>query len=335
MWMISNGTPFAAERTVVCDRNGSDVWVVAVKGTFVIQSNGGVKIAESQEEVKQAPKHRGDASSSSLIYESDLDFMKPTTDIILHGHAYAPQGKSATVVDVAVNVANIKKTLRVFGDRTWEKGLFGIKMTQPRPFEKVPLIYERAFGGTDENASRPKWEPKNPIGTGFAIQAEHIVGKAVPNVEYPGELISFWKDRPRPAGFGPIARHWVPRVGWAGTYDEKWEKERFPLLPADFNERFFQYAPEDQQSQNYLRGGELVELYNLSSIGLLRFNLPRIALGFRTRIAGKNVDHRSNLHSVIFEPDASRFMMVWVSALPCQGSKYSLERTVVFQKKIL
>src|SRR5207302_3596070 len=58
--------------------------------------------------------------------------------------------------------------------------------------------------------------------------AGHLSGQRVPNVEYPKSLIS-WKQ-PRPAGFGPIARDWVPRVEFAGTYDEKWEQERLPLL---------------------------------------------------------------------------------------------------------
>ena len=63
-----------------------------------------------------------------------------------------------------------------------------------------------------------------------------------------------------PAGFGPIARHWEPRVRWAGTYDKRWQRTRKPLLPDDFDDRFHQCAPEDQQVDGGLIGGELVEL---------------------------------------------------------------------------
>ncbi len=338
MWMISNDTPFAAERSLVCDKHGSDVWLVAVKGTFSIKPDGSTIIADKQEEVLQAPKHLGDPTSSSLLYESDLDYTKPTTDIILHGHAYAPKGKPTTIVDITMKVANIAKTLRVFGDRIWDRGLIDLTMTSPKPFEKIPVIYERAFGGIDQKSSNPKkhgWERRNPLGTGFAMESDHLVGSHAPNVEYPKELISSWKDRPRPAGFGPIARHWSPRVELAGTYDERWEKERFPLLPNDFNESFFQCAPEDQQSQSYLKGNEPVELYNLSTDDLMRFSLPRIALGFRTRLAGEVIEHRARLHSVIFEPDIPRVIMVWHTMLPCHGKKFTLESTSIIQKKIL
>jgi hypothetical protein len=51
------------------------------------------------------------------------------------------------------------------------------------------------------------------------------------------------KHRPSPAGFGPIACHWQPRVGFAGTYGDAWVANRLPLLPDDFDDRFFQSAP--------------------------------------------------------------------------------------------
>jgi len=336
--MLSNNTPFAAERTLLCDKNGSDVWLVAVKGTFLIKSDGSTEIADQQEEVLQVPKHRGDPSSSSLLYESDLDYTKPATDIILHGHAYGQKGKPTTMVDITMKVATISKTLRVFGDRIWERGLTDLRMSSPKPFVNMSVIYESAFGGIDQKSSKPEkhgWEQRNPVGIGFAMDPDHLQGTCVPNVEYPNELICSWSDRPRPAGFGPIARHWSPRVTLAGTYDEQWENERFPLLPNDFNERFFQYSPEDQQIGGYLRGNEMVELHNLSPDGLIRFSLPRIALGFRTRLGEKSVEHRANLHSVIIEPDVPRVIMVWHSMLPCHGKKYSLEGTSIFQKRVL
>ena len=94
--------------------------------------------------------------------------------------------------------------------------------------------------------------------------------------------------RRRGAGLGPVACHWQP-CGWGGTYDEKWLWERQPLLPEDFDGRPPSLRPEDQQAPEYLRGGEPVELVNLTPGGLLRFNLPRLAFGFATRFAGGEV----------------------------------------------
>src|SRR5262249_34378976 len=150
---------------------------------------------------------------------------------------------------------------------------------------KMPIVYEKAFGGVDQKSDHPErdWEWRNPVGTGFAISPDHLDGVALPNIEYPNELIRKWKDRPCPAGFGPIGCHWQPRVEFAGTYDDKWMKERQPLLPEDFDDRFFQCTPQDQQAADFLHGGEPVELLGLTPGGELQFRLPKIFLGFETR----------------------------------------------------
>ena len=40
MWSVTNRTPYAAERCWVRDKNGAEVWLVAVKGTFLIGPDG-------------------------------------------------------------------------------------------------------------------------------------------------------------------------------------------------------------------------------------------------------------------------------------------------------
>ncbi len=320
------------------DKNGAEVWLVAVKGTYEIKPNGIPELTEKQVEVCTAPEYSGEPGKSSLKYESDLVYARPHTDIILHGHAYTPHGRPATSVEVTMKVGQLSKTLRVFGNRYWQDGLIGLNMTDPQPFVKMPIVYERAFGGVDQKSDDPKkhgWERRNPIGTGFAVASEHLVGQLLPNVEYPNEIISSWKQRPHPAGFGPIARDWSPRVELAGTYDEKWEMERLPLVPADFDERFNQCAPEDQQAPGYLRGGELVELHNLSPKSLLRFTLPRVWLSFNTSLGSESINHHAKLHAVILEPDFPRVIMLWHTNLPCHNKEHELEETVITQKEFV
>src|SRR5262249_9149146 len=155
-------------------------------------------------------------------------------------------------------------------------------MTSPKPFLKMPLLYERAFGGVDWKSRYPErdWYWSNPVGTGFGVSRENVVGVSIPNIEYSDEQITAWADRPRVAGFGPIASHWHPRVALAGTYDSQWAQNRQPLLPEDLDERFFQSAPLDQQAPQFLRGGEPCVLYGLTPRGILRFDLPKVFLGF-------------------------------------------------------
>jgi hypothetical protein len=338
MWALINTTRFAAERSWVRDQDGSEVWLVAVRGTFSIFPDRRLEIADEQPPVLLAPEFMGDPNLSSLLYESDLICTKKTTDVILHGHAYTPRDEYCETIDVSMRVGPIHKILRVIGDRRWERSLFGISLTRALPFKKMPIIYERAFGGIDQNSSNPKnhgWEKGNPIGVGFAVSKKYLIDKPAANIENPSTLIKHWNNRPNPSGFGPIPRHWWPRVPLAGTYDDHWENKRQPLLPIDFDEHFFQCAPKDQQADKYLRGGELVELTNLTpGGGIFKFQLPRVVLGFRTDFGAEVIDHRSKLHSVILEPDYPRVSLVWHSRVPCHSKVLKLESTIVIQKRV-
>jgi hypothetical protein len=346
MWQLDNRTPFAAERGWVRDRDGTEIWLVAVKATFDIHDDGSTNVANEQPPVFRLPEHHGEPGQSSIKFDADLVLTKRSTDIIVVGHAYAPPGTAVTHLDCGFKVGTLQKLVRVFGDRRW--GASG--MTAPQPFQKLPLVYERAFGGKDTKSARPDQhcEWRNPVGTGFAISSANAEGLALPNVEDPNALIRTWSDRPAPAGLGVIAAHWQPRVGFGGTYDEQWQKTRAPLLAVDLDDRFFQSAPAEQQTGSFLRGGEPVILLNLSPrgrwdgrSGRLTFTLPKLYLGFDTRFYGgsREIHKKRALHTVTFEPDhmegdicCPRVSLLWHTALPCHFKVQKLERTVITLK---
>ncbi|MBU6258115.1 MAG: DUF2169 domain-containing protein [Burkholderiales bacterium] len=332
MWQVDNRTPFAAERGWVRDRDGTEIWLVAVKATFDILPDGATAVAAEQPPVLRLPEHHGEPGRSSIKYDADLVLTKRTSDIVVVGHAHAPPGKPVTQLDVGFKVGSVQKLLRVFGDRRWKS----IGMSAPEYFTKMPLVWERAYGGSDPKAEQPErhWDWRNPVGTGYASTSRNATGMALPNIEDPQRLIVAWNDRPAPAGFGVVASHWQPRVGFAGTYDDHWMKTRQPLLAEDLDDRHFQSAPQDQQAPAFLQGGEVATLLNLSPLGRLQFQLPRLHLGFETRYddGSRELHRERRLHSVIIEPDFPRVSLVWHTALPCHFKVHKLERTVVTLK---
>ena len=71
----------------------------------------------------------------------------------------------------------------------------------------MPLVYERAFGGSDhthEKLKKQGTEMRNPVGTGFRKNSDAVAGVPLSNVEYPGHLVGSWSDAPPPAGFGVL-----------------------------------------------------------------------------------------------------------------------------------
>jgi hypothetical protein len=334
MLQLENTTPYEADRAVLLDLDGSEIWVVAVKATFELRGAQTI-VAEQQEPVRSVDEHYGTPGLSSLKYEGELLFTKAGTDVVINGTAHAPGGRSVSKLDVTISIAGRRKVIRVYGDREWRGAFAGLTMSSPQPFEMMPLVYERAFGGTDASADDPARhaaEPRNPIGAGFAASRSNAKGRPLPNLEDPSDEISGWNSRPAPVGVGFVGRHWEPRRRYAGTCDQAYIETRLPLYPRDFDVRFFSGAPEDQVFTPHLRGGEPVHLENLSPYGPLVFTLPRVFLGFRTLLGGRWVDHQAKLGSVVIEPDASRLMLTWYTALPCHRKTFHLEETRIFEK---
>lgn len=315
------------------DKAGEKSWVVVVKASYRVRSDGTTELAEEQTPPLYSAEHFGEPGTSSIRYEADMVPSKPATDVILNGHAYAPAGRQAASVDVGISVGPLRKRLRVFGDRNWDSATVGLTQSPPKRFEKMPITYERAFGGWDKrDPAKEQLYAPNPIGQGFAVDKRHLVGQALPNIEDPSRLISAWNDRPPPAGFGAIASYWSPRLEWAGTYDAAWEKRKFPLLPDDFDNRFYQCALPNQQVPERLRGGEPVGLENLTAAGRLQFNLPKVYLTFSTRFGKERQEHRASLQTVVIEPDAPQVIMVWQTSLACHHLLDRLDTTIIREK---
>jgi hypothetical protein len=275
---IANDTPFSVATLRWPDIDNKPKLTIVVKATFLIAREG--------EDVRPTPKQlpifnndiMTDAKPPSVRFESDLVAFKPCTDVVLVGRAYAPEGKPVTEIVAGLRVGQVRYGVAVIGDRKWQTQLLErptVSYTQP--FLTMDLVYERAFGGFDKPAGM--YCKENHVGMGFIGKrsGERVEGLNLPNLEDPRNLINAWNSRPRPAGFGFYGRSWAPRLAYAGTYDEKYMKERHPLLPADFSYRFFNGAHPDLQVGGYLRGDEEVDLLNVCpGASRVHFRLPGV-----------------------------------------------------------
>ncbi len=310
MWLIENHTDFKADRGFLSDRDGKIIWVVIVKGTYLIDNKGELKLSQNQEDIYRAPVYTNSPDSSSMLYDTDFVPAKPATDIILNGYAHSPGRKMVNETDVTLKIGQIEKTLHIIGDCYWEWDTENPVITEPEPFERIQLSYERAFGGENE--------PRNPVGCGY-IKGNKMGKKGkMPNIFSANATFSELMENQVPVGFGAIAPSWSPRRELAGTLDENWKRERYPLMPYDFNDAFYLCAPEDQVFKGYLKGGEKVELYNLTPEGLLAFTLPEVSIRMVTHFYGfESIEHKPVINTVILEPEVSRLMIVWHSGITC------------------
>jgi hypothetical protein len=317
---------------IATDKKGRTSCVVAVKGTFAVNPDGSTHLADEQEPMVYADVHYGDPEVTSIKYECDFAPFKPATDIIVHGHAYSSTGQPVEEVSVGLAVRSTWKQVRVIGDRHWEGTAVHLHASRPVPFLTMPLLFERAFGGTDYSHANPSHygaELRNPIGVGFHMNDDDraIRGSPLPNLEDPRSPITSWRDTPAPMGVGVVGRGWHPRIRYAGTYDDAWKENRFPFLPDDFDDRYFLSAPFDQQVP-FLEGGEPIWCRNMSPSHVFGFTVPRIDLPLLFRFRDRDVAGSPKLDTLIIEPEAQRVLIVWRASAPL-GQKVQALREVV------
>ena len=224
-------------------RKAGTTWVtILVKATFDLVPGQLAKLAAPREIVREDSYRE---RSGSLTAASETAPYLPGAGVLLAGHAHAPGGRSAPTAAARLAVVRerplLDKTVHVFGDRA-------PGANHPQPFQKIPLVYERAYGGAGM--------PENPVGVGApgTTAQPNILGATSPQ---------------RPAGFGPISRYWPARKRLLGSGDERGLQSSDPLIPEGFDWRYFHAAPPDQQIER-IHGDEWIVLDGMHP------SLPRV-----------------------------------------------------------
>ncbi|AUX25746.1 uncharacterized protein SOCEGT47_062970 [Sorangium cellulosum] len=235
---------------------GVERLTVVVKATFRLVHEAYAELSSPLE------IHRADLppdSRGSLVEACEIAPYLPSAGVLVRGHACAPAGQPTTALTVRLALYRdgrwtLDKVLHAFGDRSREA-------PSPRPFQRIPLVYERAYGGEHIDA--------NPVGVG--------AGMALPNLLDP-------VDASRPAGLGPVARQWAPRRSLLGGAEEP--SSFAPELDARFDFRYYNAAPRDQQI-DFLRVDEWILLQGMhAQLPWVRSKLPSARGVARLRRAG-------------------------------------------------
>jgi hypothetical protein len=327
MLQLKNNSPFKPAIAVMPNPDGIDTLYIVVKGTFLLRPH--VSLADLGTAPTLTDVYWGDPETSSLKYAAELHVGKAGTDVVLVGQAWASDGRATPTGGAMVEVAERRKIVRVTGDRVWRSGT---SFTAPEPFVSMPLVYERAFGGTQVlDEQRRLAEERNPVGVGFLGKQSRadLVGQKLPNIEDPRQSIESLGDTPAPAGFGFVGPAWLPRRRFAGTYDKAWQKQRAPYLPRDFDLRFFNAAPPELTFDRFLAGGEAVHLAGVSPEGPIRFVLPRCRPVAAVTVAGAHEKPSFDLETVVLEPDLNRICLTWRAAQLCDKTVLKVESVTI------
>jgi hypothetical protein len=335
---LINATRMTAGYTMGLEPSGRELLVVVIKGSFVLPRPGeAVRLHDEQQPLVMADTFSGAPGLSAPVHEVDFAPRKHACDVLLVGSAHAPGGRPATRVPVRLKAGAVDKACEVVGDRVWNAGLTGIRPSAPEPFVSKPISYDLAFGGVDQESADPAEHDAyrlNPVGRGYRKHLSNawVGGRPLPNTEAPGSEVSWPTHRHAPMAFGPLGRGWQQRACFAGTYDQAWLDEVFPFLPKDFDERYYQAAPADQQLP-LLEAPVDVSLVNFTPDGLRQFVLPHFEAPvhvFPKRGGRENLT--ATLDTIVFEPDHERFTMSWRLARPLKKNMFEIAQVLVGRK---
>ncbi|WP_433936755.1 DUF2169 domain-containing protein [Sorangium cellulosum] len=265
---------------------GAERLTVVVKATFSLIHERCAELAAAADLARSDQPREG---WGSLDEACETAPYLPSAGVLVRGHACAPAGETATSLSVRVALFRddrwvLNKVLHVFGDYTRAA-------PSPRPFSRVPIVYERAYGGPHVDA--------NPVGVGADAALPSIVDPADPT---------------RPAGFGPISRRWAPRRHLLAR--DQAPDRPVPELDAGFDFRYFHAAPPDQQIE-FLRGDEWIFLEGLHPhYPWLRSSLPSargLARLYRAGAGGEDNGQPIELVADTLSIDADRLLcsLIW------------------------
>jgi hypothetical protein len=283
MFVSQNTTPFLAETFPYADKHAVKWCVAVVRATYDVDEEGNCTPAKEQLPFVFADAHYGDPETTSIRVESDFVPVKPHCEVVLDAMAVAPGGRPAQAVEVGLFGPNLQKRAIVTGQRRWFRGGLGIQSSSPVPFTSMPLAWHLTFGGwdrTDPDPARHRSDAINPIGSGFLVGQSNVDGTLLPSVEDPQSRVRIWNDRAKPIGFGPVPRFAKERACYAGTYDKHWMENVLPFLPQDFDDRYFQAAPQDQWVEK-LGEGTIFGCVNMNASGRFKVKVPPLKVPVR------------------------------------------------------
>lgn len=319
--LLTNKTKYIVDWATGYQKDGRETLTIIIKGTYSLDAEP--KLLNEQRPLVEADISTGEPGFSATLYETDYSTFKPYCDVLLNGCAYAPNGEPVTKVDVALDVGSMSKRFVVKGNRTWSE-------PSPEPFLKMPITYDRAFGGCDTSDSRKfRFYEANPVGTGYSYHQNNLDDMPLPNTEERSAPITNPKGSYTPMSFGPIGRSWSQRSVYAGTYDKDWMENKMPFWPDDFDWQFFQCAPKDQQLP-YLIGGEQVRLVNLTPEGRIDFALPKQAVPVTFLQHGRDaVQLDAVVDTLMIEPELGIFTMTSRVLFPLPKSIFDIKEIVI------
>lgn len=259
-------------------------------------------------------------------------------EVIVLGSA-RPTSGTVERCTVSLEIGAVRRAIDVYGDRSWHLGNDGQwRATPPLPFRRMPLVWERAFGGScelwiDSKSSIPLRHPLNFRGVGADMKAMsleaaralgldegplHISGYSdvLPNLEDPNMPVRGRSDSPLPVCWATVPRGHGLRMMEVYESIHGGSNGATPPLqrpdPAAVEPRALEMSRAS--SDWTLRSspvGEHLQFLNMGAAGYWSFQIPDLEVLMDYEIGLRCGTRALSACRLLLLPDEGRFSIVY------------------------
>lgn len=319
--MIRNNTGWSCAEVTDWDPQRRMCQVLTIKQSYEFTADGDVLPLGSSAPVCSQDLYCDSAGVSSLKLATETVPFKSGFEIYGQVTAFPPPDREVRILEVALRFGQqdtpmlLDKVLYVMGQRHWQSSwfgrLFGCAMSEPAPLAATAIAYEQAFGGSlfDRVCL------DNPVGRGYRLRQHRAAGETLPSLELAGDTTRRPGQDIRVAGFGPVPRHWRPRLGRQPEIEDAAMLAGKCPYRSPVDAKAYNAAPDDQQLVLDFAPGywfELVGLMPDRSYGqptriALPYELPALSVVLR----GQPVVCSPQCDTLVIDGTAQCFHLIW------------------------
>ncbi|HZF54508.1 MAG TPA: DUF2169 domain-containing protein [Polyangiaceae bacterium] len=307
---VSSAPPLVVASFVWQPRTAAFVSTVICKATYELRQGVSPLVmapsAPLPEDLYWAENRIG-----SVHTPGDFAPFKRHVDVLLGGHAYTPPGQASEFFVARLAVGTINKAIAVHGDRHWRPDG---RLSEPVPFTKMPLRWERAAGGPTT------W---NPVGVPASKQGQW----PAPNLEPVGFRLQSPMQLGLPIGFGALAPYWPTRAEHLKQHGRSWVHETWyeRPLPPDVDAAYFNVAPFDQQIAKLPSPVQVVLVHLHPRIPRLSTVLEDVyPVAVVTRSGGAPQEISMRCDTLFVDTDRGTCTLTWRASVPLKHPQEDL-----------
>jgi len=238
-------------------------------------------------------------------FDGESPFVREGCDFFILGHAYPPS-PGGTAAKVQLAVGSFRFALVAFGERRWVRREHELIPSEPQPFEKIPLTWQRAFGGVCKVDGLDYPWGANPKGRGFYWEEQQAEGQALPNLEDPERRIRRWDDRPDPVATAPYSGEWALRALNSVALDRSGPKPKIKRIKPSY----YNNAPPRLILPQAPRSTETISISGVRPRGeRLEFRMPELAYHVYVQLENRRYVFPARLEALAVLAEEARVML--------------------------